>query len=251
MTPSRCRHQHDGSTTRIRAVDVDARSKKEKSRTEKCDILYCSEVGPDGSNIVQAAEKSLGDLKALPRTSESQIVAGLFSFAQSKRKCSNFARDLRARPGFVRPFVVACATRNAKFATSAIVCLLRLIVTQALAKETLSDVLDALRECSTLGELVSYSIESRVLTLVALDIQLKVLQAVPSLLQNYASNLTGPLLTTTYQVAFLLYGSKTPVVSNTAAAALQQLVNSTFEKAGSNDGALSPLIIYTRITNGE
>lgn len=38
-----------------------------------------------------------------------------------------------------------------------------------------------------------------------------------------------------FQVCFLLYSSKTAVVSNTAAAALQQLVNSTLEKAALKD----------------
>ena len=86
-------------------------------------------------------------------------------------------------------------------------------------KESLTEVLQAFRECSTL----------------ALDIQLKVLQALPSLLQNYAASLTGELLVNAFQVCFLLYSSKTAVVSNTAAAALQQLVNSTFEKAALKD----------------
>ena len=83
----------------------------------------------------------------------------------------------------------------------------------------MTEVLQAFRECSTL----------------ALDIQLKVLQALPSLLQNYAGSLTGELLVNAFQVCFLLYGSKTAVVSNTAAAALQQLVNSTLEKAALKD----------------
>lgn len=129
---------------------------------------------------------------------------------------------MRARPAFVRPFLLACGTRSPKLAGSAIISLQRLIISNALARDTLPDVLQALRECSTL----------------ALDIQLKVLQALPSLLQNYASNLTGQLLVAAFQVCFLLYGSKTAVVSNTAAAALQQLVNSTFEKV-STKGDLS------------
>lgn len=115
----------------------------------------------------------------------------------------------------MKPFLLACSTRNAKFAGSGIIGLQRLVVSNALPKETLPEVLEAFRECSNLG----------------LDIQLKVLQALPSLLQNYSSNLTGQLLVTAFQVCFLLYTSKTAVVSNTAAAALQQLVNSTFEKA--------------------
>lgn len=57
------------------------------------------------------------------------------------------------------------------------------------------------------------------------------LQALPSLLQNYAGNLSGQLLVAAFQVCFLLYSSRTAVVSNTAAAAIQQLVSSTLEKA--------------------
>ena len=119
----------------------------------------------------------------------------------------------------MKPFLIACSTRNPKFAGSGIVGLQRLVVSNALPKESLTEVLQAFRECSTL----------------ALDIQLKVLQALPSLLQNYASSLTGELLVNAFQVCFLLYSSKTAVVSNTAAAALQQLVNSTFEKAALKD----------------
>lgn len=71
--------------------------------------------------------------------------------------------------------------------------------------------------------------------MIALDIQLKVLQALPSLLQNYVASLQGRLLVTTFEVCFLLYGSKTAVVSNTAAATLQQLVASTFDKVATED----------------
>ena len=38
-----------------------------------------------------------------------------------------------------------------------------------------------------------------------------------------------------FQVCFLLHGSKTAVVSNTAAATLQQLLSSTFEKVAIED----------------
>lgn len=71
--------------------------------------------------------------------------------------------------------------------------------------------------------------------MIALDIQLKVLQALPSLLQNYLVSLEGRLLVSTFEVCFLLYGSKTAVVSNTAAATLQQLVALTFDKVVAED----------------
>ncbi|MDI1490777.1 MAG: Endocytosis and vacuole integrity protein [Ramalina farinacea] len=151
-----------------------------------------------------ATEKSLSDLNALPRTSEAQIVA-----------------DLKSRPLFVKPFLLACSTRNPKFSGSAVACLQRLIVANALPTDTLSDVLNALRDSSSLG----------------LDIQLKVLQALPSLLQNYSTSLTGQLLTAAFQVCFLLYGSQTAVVTNLAAAALQQLINTTYEKVTTDQGA--------------
>ena len=134
---------------------------------------------------------------------------------------ADLERDLQNRPAFVKPFLIACTTRNPKFAASGVIGLQRLVVSNSLPKESLAEVLEAFRECSTL----------------ALDIQLKVLQALPSLLQNYASTLTGSLLVNAFQVCFLLYSSKTAVVSNTAAAALQQLVSSTFEKAALQDGA--------------
>ncbi|KAL8734245.1 MAG: hypothetical protein Q9181_003291 [Wetmoreana brouardii] len=73
----------------------------------------------------------------------------------------------------------------------------------------------------------------------ALEVQLKVLQALPSLLQNYGSSLKGQLLISAFQVCFLLHGSKTAVVSNTAAASIQQLLAFTFEKLSTEDGISS------------
>ena len=65
---------------------------------------------------------------------------------------------------------------------------------------------------------------------------MKVLQALPSLLQNFAEFITGELLVAAFQVCFLLHSIKTAVVSNTAAATLQQLVLSSFEKIAKEDG---------------
>jgi hypothetical protein len=70
----------------------------------------------------------------------------------------------------------------------------------------------------------------------ALDIQLKILQVLPSLLQNYSNRLTGDLLATALHICFLLYASKTAAVSNTAAATLQQLVVLVLGKVAQEDG---------------
>ncbi|KAL9100245.1 MAG: hypothetical protein Q9163_004352 [Psora crenata] len=120
------------------------------------------------------------------------------------------------------------------FAGNGIAGLQRLIVSNALPQNTLADILDAIRDCATLG----------------LDIQLKVLQALPSLLQNYATSLTGSLLISAFQVSFLLYGNKTAVVSNTAAATLQQLVNSTLEKAAAGQNAASESNLASEVSIG-
>ena len=75
------------------------------------------------------------------------------------------------------------------------------------------------------------------------------LQALPSLLQNYAGNLTGDLLAAAFQVCFLLHSSKTAVVSNTAAATLQQLVLISFEKVATHIGQLQVLQVEYESSN--
>ena len=66
--------------------------------------------------------------------------------------------------------------------------------------------------------------------------QLKILQGLPPLLQNYADALKGELLGTALLVCSTLQLSKSAVVNNTAAATLQQLVVSVFDKVVAEDG---------------
>lgn len=68
-----------------------------------------------------------------------------------------------------------------------------------------------------------------------LDVQLKILQALPSLLQNYSAELNGNLLVTALNICFILQSSKNAIVNNTSAATLQQLVVSVFDKVVSED----------------
>ena len=92
----------------------------------------------------------MSDLRSLPHTSEAQLAAGL-SIDMWFLIGIDFERDLKSRPHFVRPFLLACNTRNPKIAGTAIVCLQRLVVTKGLRKESLWDALEAFRECSSLG----------------------------------------------------------------------------------------------------
>ena len=153
-----------------------------------------------------AAEKSLADLKSLSITSESQL-----------------SGDLVRKPQFIDPFVLACRSRNVKLATTAVNCLQRLAAGRAIPRERLSDVLDALRDIAALSS----------------EIQLKILQTLPSLLQLYSSDIRGPLLAVALEICDTLQGSKTTVISSTAEATFQQLVTTVYDRVSSEDSGIS------------
>ena len=98
-------------------------------------------------------------------------------------------------------------------------CLQRLIIARGLPKARLQNALEAFNACTDLG----------------LDVQLKILQALPSLLQNYADDLNGDLLSGALQVCSSLQSAKVQTVSGVAAATLQQLVTTVFEKVANED----------------
>ncbi|KAI1006234.1 hypothetical protein K3495_g1984 [Podosphaera aphanis] len=168
---------------------------------------------------LKAVEKSLEELKSLRQTPEIQFATGKYDPQSNQLSVKLNRVDLAERPNFVNPFIIACGTKNAKFTGIAIVCLQRLSVSRALPRSRLREVLEAFREASS-GNL---------------EIQLKILQALPSLLQNYAQDLQRNLIATTLNICIILQGSKNGIVSNTAAATLQQLVVSIFDKVVAED----------------
>lgn len=154
------------------------------------------------TELRNAAEKALQDLKSLSNTSEAQLSA-----------------DLSKRPHFISPFLIACGTHNAKFASTGVSCLQRLSVSRSLPRERLTEVLESFRESASSSH----------------DVQVKILQALPSLLQNYAAEIRGELLSTVLNICSGLQSAKNFAVSNTAAATLQQLVISVFDRVASED----------------
>ena len=100
-------------------------------------------------------------------------------------------------------------------------------MSRALPRPRLREVLDAFRDATSAG----------------LDVQLKILQALPSLLQNYADDLKGELLAGALNVCTILQASKNAIVNNTAAATLQQLVVSVFDKVVAEDSKLSSTVL--------
>ena len=114
-------------------------------------------------------------------------------------------------------------------------CLQRLVIIRGLPKSRLKDVLNAFNACTSLN----------------LDIQLKVLQALPALAQNYADDLKGDHLAAALQVCAALQNVKAATVSGVAAATLQQLVVSVFDRVSVEDEAGDKIPIATRIPGGD
>lgn len=114
-------------------------------------------------------------------------------------------------------------------------CLQRLVIIRGLPKSRLKDVLNAFNACTSLS----------------LDIQLKVLQALPALAQNYADDLKGDHLAAALQVCAALQNVKAATVSGVAAATLQQLVVSVFDRVAVEDEAGDRVPIVTRIPGGD
>ncbi|KIW99675.1 uncharacterized protein Z518_11088 [Rhinocladiella mackenziei CBS 650.93] len=154
------------------------------------------------NHVRTAAEQSLADLKAISVTSETQLAADLFR-----------------RPQFVDPLVLACKSKNVKLACTGTICLQRLTASKAVARARLPDVLDAFHDGIASGY----------------EPQLKILQTLPSLLQLYASDLSGNLLARTLEICATLQSSRTAIVSNTASATFQQLVSTVFDEAGKGE----------------
>lgn len=126
------------------------------------------------------------------------------------------------RPQFINPLILALATKNAKFVGAAIVCLQRLVAASGLSRYRLSEVVEALREAATSN----------------VDVQLRILQSLSALFSNYADAFCGDLLASALNVCILLQSSKNSIVNNTAAATLQQLIVTVFDKVAIEDSEL-------------
>ncbi|KAM0723131.1 hypothetical protein Q7P37_001331 [Cladosporium fusiforme] len=177
-----------------------------------------SEAKRKQSELRHAAEKSLQELKSLSVTSDNQLAA-----------------DLSRRPEFIEPFLIACGTRTPKLAGSGVTCLQRLVILKGLPKSRLGEAVEAFQACTDLG----------------LDVQLKVLQALPSLVQNYAEDLREDLLSGALQVCSALQAAKVQTVSGVAAATLQQLVTTVFERVAIEDARAKDIAPVAEIPGDE
>lgn len=136
-------------------------------------------------------------------------------------QCRLIIEDLSRRLQFIDPFLQAAGSKNARLINSAIVSLHRLVVIKGLPRARLQDVLEAFSAATSSS----------------LDIQLKILQALPALVQNYTEDLKGSLIASALYVTAVLQNVKVPTVSAVAAATLQQLVVSVFDRVAAEDAA--------------
>lgn len=91
---------------------------------------------------------------------------------------------------------------------------------KGLPTDQLDKVLEAFKEATNLG----------------VEIQLKILQSLPSVIQNYGPYMFDELISNLLHICSILQGSnKVGVVMNTAAASMQQLILAVFEKVGNED----------------
>lgn len=71
--------------------------------------------------------------------------------------------------------------------------------------------------------------------LIGYDTQLKILQILPQLLQQYPDNTVGDTFAKSLQICSALSSSKATGVSGTASATLQQLVVTAFDRVAEED----------------
>ncbi|KAJ3225645.1 hypothetical protein HK099_006478 [Clydaea vesicula] len=122
------------------------------------------------------------------------------------------AIELSKTADVVKPFILACETKQVKLVTIAVSCLQKLISHHAVPENSIPLVLQTL-------EIVNNQV----------DMQLKILQTVLPLLTHYEI-VHNDILADALYLCFRLQDSKNPIVQNTAAATIRQLVIHVFEK---------------------
>ncbi|KAG2129622.1 hypothetical protein DEU56DRAFT_741289 [Suillus clintonianus] len=150
---------------------------------------------------LQAAEKSL----AILRSSPEQATASL-------------ASDSPQSDDLLRPVFMGCATKNAKVVAISLGSLQRLIALKAVPQSAVALIVSTMNDAMSQG----------------VDIQLRILQTLVSLITNFPS-VHGELLGEALLLCFKLQDSRIAVVSSTAAATLRQLVMFIFEKMVNED----------------
>ncbi|CEG64314.1 hypothetical protein RMATCC62417_01309 [Rhizopus microsporus] len=153
-----------------------------------------------------------------PEIKEAAERLGVILRSFKERPGYSIANELAKTDDALRPFVLACETKQVKLITIAIGCIQKLISFHAIPETSVRTILRTLTDISVHG----------------VDIQLKILQTVLPLLNNYRS-VHDDILAEALLICFRLQDSKAMVVNNTAVATLRQLVIFVFDKVTKED----------------
>ncbi|ESK90972.1 hypothetical protein Moror_16370 [Moniliophthora roreri MCA 2997] len=160
-----------------------------------------SETRRKHPEVREAAEKSLAILRASP-----------------EQATANLASDGPQSDDLLKPVFMGCATKNAKVVAISLGSLQRLIALKAVPQSAVPLIIKTMSDSMSQG----------------VDIQLKILQTLLSLITNFPE-VHGVLLGDALLLCFKLQESKIAVVSSTAAATLRQLVMFVVDKMVDED----------------
>lgn len=146
---------------------------------------------------------------------------------------------LRVHPEFIVPLLMACHSKNTKLIGDAVKCLSKIIQLKLLpsiestpegSPEPIDGVVDALMEASNAGP----------------EIQVKILQLLPSFFQLYAFRVNAETLSKMLYICTTLQAaSKGLVIINTAQATFSQLIDIAFEKVTISDTTPDKEVCFT------
>lgn len=167
-------------------------------------MAFVAQVSADLASLANESRKRSSDVKAA-------VEAAL---SEAKRHPNGTVSTPSLLNVLCEPFVLALETGNGKQMAIALKALLRLVSTGLLTPEHVSRILGAFKKTD--------------ISSLPMETQLKVLQAMPAILQSYATS--DRELKLVLAITCGLSYSSDIVVHNTASATLQQLVTSLFEK---------------------
>ncbi|KAJ2830311.1 Endocytosis and vacuole integrity protein, partial [Coemansia furcata] len=166
----------------------------------------CTEARRKHPDIKEAAERVIVVLRGIKTTGIEEI-----------------ASELSKSDEVIRPFVLACRSNNQRLTSIAMHCLQQLVSRQAISPGSIRETLTTLSFVSAQG---------------VVDVQVKVLQMVLPLVTIYGDSVCGETLVEAFALCLALQRSRDPIVSNTAAAILRQVVVAVFDRVVAEDREL-------------
>ena len=141
-----------------------------------------------------------------------------------------FQKTARKHPEYITPIIMACNSKNSKLIGLAIKLLSKFIQLQILPDcDSVSD-----ESSDPFGSIVDALLNASNSTP---EVQIKLLQLLPILMQMYAFRINDEILCNTLYICSNLQSvNRTPIIINTAQATFSQMLDIVFEKLDSEEG---------------